>query len=100
MPGGGVSRPVDRGRDGGMLLRGYGLYISFTWSIHSAGQSWDMVSSAGPGRACVCRLTQSLHAWVLGEISPQHVPCLDLEACSTIHAMPMPVLTIVVQQHE
>ena len=76
-----------------MLLRRYGLYGSFMWSIHSAGQSWDTVSGMG-GR--VCRLTQSLHARVLGEISPQHVTCFDSEAHSTFHAMPMPVLAIVV----
>ena len=42
----------------------------------------------------------SLHVWVLGDISWQHIPCFDSEACSAFHAVPMPVLAIVVQQHQ
>ena len=48
--------------------------------------------------ACACRLTQSLRAWALGEISLQHVPCFDLETHSAFHAMLMSVLAVVVQQ--
>ena len=39
------------------------------------------------GHACACRLTQSLCAQALGEISLQHVPCFDLETHSTFHAV-------------
>ena len=49
-------------------------------------------------QACACRLTQSLRAQVLGDISLQHVPCVDSETCSTFYAVLMPVLAIVVQQ--
>ena len=39
------------------------------------------------GHACACRLTQSLRACALGEISLQHVPCFDLETHSTFRAV-------------
>ena len=64
---------MDRGRCGGVLLSGYGLYVLFMWSIHSTGQSWDVVSGTG-GHVCAGSL---MCAWALGEISQQHVPCLD-----------------------
>ena len=51
------------------------------------------------GRACACRLTQSLHAQAFGEMSLQHVPCFDSETHPTFHAMLMSVLAILVQQH-
>ena len=64
---------MDGGRDGGVPLRGYGLYVSFMWSIHSAGQSWDTVSGAGrhvhAGSPSLC-----VHrCWVIFHCSMSHV---------------------------
>ena len=62
------------------------------------GEKWGCVVSDVGMHVCACRLTQSLCARALGEISLQHVPCFDLETHSAFCAMLMSVLAVVVQQ--
>ena len=79
-----VSWPMDRGRGGGMPLRGYGPYSLFMWSIHGAGQSWDVVRSAGE-RVCVGSPSLCMHGcWVRFHCSMSHVLIQKL----TLHSMP------------
>ena len=82
---GGVSRPVDGGRGGGVPLRGYGPYILFMWSIHSVGQSWYVVSSAGGhahvGSPSLCmrghrvRFHSSMSHVLIQKLAPHFVWC-------------------------
>ena len=79
---------MDGGRDGGVPLRGYGPYVSFTWSIHSAGQSWDAVSSAGrhvrAGSPSLCVHDALAWCWVRFHHSMSYVLIWKL----TLHSMP------------
>ena len=105
MPGGGVHvnfACACGGRHGGVPLRGCRPYVLFMWSIHSAGQSWDAVSGMdGHDDVSAGSLSLCVHGhWVRFHCHCPHVPCLDLEARSVFCAVPMPVLTIVVQWHQ
>ena len=82
---GGVSKPMEGGRDGGVLLRGYRPYISFMWSIRSMGQSWDTVSDAGmhvhAGLPSLCvhghwvRFHCSMSPVLIWKLTPHSVLC-------------------------
>ena len=53
------------------------------------GGRWAKGESGGPEEGGWWQVSVgggSLRAWALGEISQQHVPCFDWEACSTLRA--------------